>query len=194
MKLEHPEKSAEPQRDGNTVGSRETRRKLIQTGLAGAPLLMALKSVPALAADCKQPSGFSASGNLSRNGTTACAGRLNGVSFWTNFANNNTGDSRITALFSTIFTTGPKSGSGLTSTSTIRDALNLGAANIHAKIAAAWLSEAGSFLLAGTVQNMWNLGVGGGSSPSGYHPSASAPSVVWYEAQVVQYLDYVLLP
>ena len=69
MNLEHPEKSAElqPSQDGQTP--KANRRKLIQTGLAGAPLLMALKSVPALAADCKQPSGFSASGNLSQNGT-----------------------------------------------------------------------------------------------------------------------------
>ena len=41
MKLEHSEKTAEPQHVSSSSAPQATRRKLIQTGLAGAPVLLA---------------------------------------------------------------------------------------------------------------------------------------------------------
>ncbi|MFN4326315.1 MAG: hypothetical protein ACK4FP_10545 [Azonexus sp.] len=58
------------------------RRKLIRGGVVGAPVLLALKSTPVLACNCKQPSGFSTSGNLSRNGGAACTDPAKGPTYW----------------------------------------------------------------------------------------------------------------
>lgn len=58
-----------------------SRRRLIQGGLAGAPLLMLLKTTPVLAQNCKNPSGFSVSGNLSRPKDFECT-RSNGPGYW----------------------------------------------------------------------------------------------------------------
>ena len=61
-----------------------------------------------------------------------------------------------------------------------------GNTNVHAKIVAALLSaEAGSFLPAATVKDMWNLGVIGGA-----YPASAGDS--WDAAEVEAYLDYVL--
>lgn len=184
MNLEHPEKSAElqPSQDGQTP--KANRRKLIQTGLAGAPLLMALKSVPALAADCKQPSGFSASGNLSQNGTTPCAPKMNGVSFWQGQAAVVPATNPDFDLqFGSVFTASP------TVTDTLRTVLTTGTA-LQKKMVAAWLSaKAGSPLFNATqAVAMWNDGVVGGA----WMPNPSIPSVTWGPVQVEQYLDYVL--
>ena len=186
MNLEHPEKSAElqPSNDGQTP--KANRRKLIQTGLAGAPLLMALKSVPALAAECKQPSGFSASGNLSQNGTTPCAPKMNGISYWQAQAaisppTNPDFDLQFGAVFDT----------SASITDTLRTILSSGSP-IQQKIVAAWLSaKAGSPLFTELqAKAMWNEGVIGGA----WHPNPSIPSISWGPVQVEQYLDYVLNP
>ncbi|KAB2969795.1 hypothetical protein [Zoogloea sp.] len=167
---------------------KESRRRLIQGGLAGAPLLLALTSVPALAADCKQPSGFSASGNLSQNGTTACSPKMNGVKFWQDYCNANpapSGTAVDTMTFSGVFT----ATSGVTAT--FRSILTTSAGTLlQKKIVAAWLSaKAGSSLFTtDTVVKMWNDGVVGNA----FHPSATMPSVTWTSTQVEQYLDYVL--
>lgn len=50
----------------------ESRRRLIRGGLIGAPIILTLKSAPVLACNCKLPSGFSTSGNLSRNHGDTC--------------------------------------------------------------------------------------------------------------------------
>ena len=84
MNLEKTEKSAASQvAKSDSAVSQKGRRRLVQAGLAGAPLLMALKSTPVLASNCKSPSGFSVSGNMSRPGDYVCTdfnGR--GVSYW----------------------------------------------------------------------------------------------------------------
>ena len=47
MNLEHPEKSAELQASNDGQTPKANRRKLIQTGLAGAPLLLYVEDNPA---------------------------------------------------------------------------------------------------------------------------------------------------
>ena len=179
MNLEHPENSAEQRTTENGVSATQNkRRKLIQTGLVGAPVLLALKSTPVLAANCKLPSGFSVSGNFSRNGTTPCAPKLNGVNYW---ATNATLEQRDKPFAPPNFnaSTDP-------SVTTFGQALAKGNANIHAKIVAAFLSaESGSFLPLATVKDMWNLGVIGGA-----YPASAGDS--WNAAEVEAYLDYIL--
>jgi hypothetical protein len=60
----------------------ESRRKLVRGVLLGAPILLALKSTPVLACNCKLPSGFSTSGNLSRNGGATCTQPAHNPSYW----------------------------------------------------------------------------------------------------------------
>lgn len=179
MNLEHPENSAEQgtaKADASTAQSK--RRKLIQTGLVGAPALLALKSTPVLAANCKLPSGFSVSGNLSRNGTTPCSPKLNGVSYWNT---NATADQKDRPFAPPYFNASIDA-----SVTTFGQALAKGSDDIHAKIVAAFLSaEAGSFLDLDKVKNMWNQGVIGGA----YLASAGDS---WDAAEVEAYLDYVL--
>ncbi len=180
MKLEHSEKSAGPQ--AGNQGPIAKRRKLIQTGVAGAPLLLTLKSLPALAADCKQPSGFSASGNLSKNGTNACANRVNGITYWQTFATNNPTDADLDRPFNEIFSS--------SDTTTMRQLLGSGTL-IQKQIIAAWRSArppvSTALFTADQVVQMWNLGVVGGAYPVG-------AGVTWNATQVGQYLTYVLFP
>ncbi|MBS0357315.1 MAG: hypothetical protein JSR83_25795 [Proteobacteria bacterium] len=180
MKLEHPEKSAK-QQGSSAAAPLLSRRKLIQTGLAGAPVLMALKSVPALAAECKRPSGFSASGNLSRNGTTPCSPKVSGISFWTNYATNNPTDATLDKQFNSVFSS--------TVTQSFREILSSGSP-IQRKIVAAWLSAnvgSTSLFSADEVKKMWDTGI----VANAYQPTLG---VTWNAAQVETYLDYVLLP
>lgn len=187
MKPEHSEKSVALQSGDTGAMPKESRRRLIQGGLASAPLLMALTSTPALAANCKQPSGFSASGNFSQNGTAACSPKVNGVKFWQDFCTANPGpishpvDNKT---FSGIFT----ATTGVTAT--FRAILTTSGTPLQKKIVAAWLSaNAGTALFTkDTVVKMWNDGVVGGA----FHPSATMPSVTWDSTKVEQYLDYVL--
>lgn len=189
MKPEHSEQSVAPQGSDTGTMPKESRRRLIQGGLAGAPLLMALTSVPALAADCKQPSGFSASGNFSQNGNAACTSKVNGVKFWQDYCNANPapgGGAVDSMTFSGVFT----ATSGVTST--FRSILTTSAGTpLQKKIVAAWLSaNAGTALFTkDIVVKMWNDVVVGGA----FHPSATMPSVTWGALQVEQYLDYVLI-
>lgn len=177
MKLEHSEKSV-AQQGCSVTAPLVSRRKLIKTGLAGAPVLMALKSVPALAAGCKEPSGFSASGNLSQNGTTPCSPKASGVSFWKTY-----GPGVHDALLDTTFGSVMTPGLG---TMTFRDVLASGTA-IQQKIAAAWLSAkvGGTPFTFTQIASMWQNGINGG----GYQPT---PGVTWNATQVGVYLDYVL--
>ena len=179
MNLEHPENSAEQRTtEAGVNATQNKRRKLIQTGLVGAPVLLALKSTPVLAANCKLPSGFSVSGNFSRNGTTPCAPKINGVNYWNTNATVEQKDRPFAP---------PNFNASIdTSVTTFGQALAKGNTNVHAKIVAALLSaEAGSFLPPATVKDMWNLGVIGGN-----YPASAGDS--WDAAEVEAYLDYVL--
>ncbi|MBN9696399.1 MAG: hypothetical protein J0L85_11440 [Zoogloea sp.] len=187
MKPEHSEQSVAPKGSDTGTMPKNGRRRLIQGGLAGAPLLMALTSVPALAAECKQPSGFSASGNFSQNGNAACTSKLSGVKDWVKFCEATPSPSSHpidTNTFSGVFAT---TGSV---TDTFRKILTISGTDLQKKIVAAWLSaNLGSALLTkDTVVKMWNDGVMG----AGFHPSTTMPSVTWNSQKVEQYLDYVL--
>ncbi len=187
MKPEHSEQSVAPKGSDTGTMPKESRRRLIQGGLAGAPLLMALTSVPALAADCKQPSGFSASGNFSQNGNVACTTKLSGVNDWVKYCAANPGPISHpidTNTFSGVFT----ATTGVTDT--FRTILTSSGSPLQKKIVAAWLSAnlGTSLFTKDTVVKMWNDGVVGGA----FHPSSTMPSVTWGAVQVEQYLDYVL--
>ncbi|HQX07786.1 MAG TPA: hypothetical protein PKZ19_13425 [Zoogloea sp.] len=179
MNQEHPENSAtQSTTEAGSSTAQSKRRKLIQTGLVGAPVLLALKSTPVLAANCKLPSGFSVSGNLSRNGTTACSPKLNGVGYWVTNATLEQKDRPFAP---------PNFNASIdASVTTFGQALAKGDTNIHAKIVAAFLSaDAGSFLPLATVKDMWNLGVIGGA-----YPASAGDS--WDKIKVEAYLDYIL--
>jgi len=75
------EKSSQTGLDAE-VKTSESRRKLIRGALIGAPVLLALKSTPVLACNCKLPSGFSTSGNLSRNKGATCTQPAHPPSYW----------------------------------------------------------------------------------------------------------------
>ena len=180
MNQEHPENSAKQSTtEAGSSTAQSKRRKLIQTGLVGAPVLLALKSTPVLAANCKLPSGFSVSGNLSRNGPTGCSPKLNGVGYWVTNATLEQKDRPFAPpnlIASTI-------DSNIT---TFGLALAKGNTDIHAKIVAAFLSaDAGSFLPLATVKDMWNLGVIGRA-----YPASAGDS--WDKIKVEAYLDYIL--
>ena len=64
------------------VKTSEGRRKLIRGALVGVPVLLALKSTPVLACNCKLPSGFSVSGNVSQRNGAGCNAPANGPSYW----------------------------------------------------------------------------------------------------------------
>jgi len=181
MKLEHPEKSPRPQ---HAVSTPQTnRRKLVQVGLAGAPLLMALKSTPVLAANCKNPSGFSASGNLSRPNDYKCLDFQSlGLSYWVTWLNNHPADN---VAFTVIGTPQDVSVTDLAS------ALAKGQTNIHALAAAAYLNAvktSGFPINAATLSAMWAQGVVSGGG--GYKPIPNATA--WFSDTVAAYLRYLL--
>lgn len=105
------EKAGQSESTGKASHS-ENRRKLLRGGLIGAPVLLALKSTPVLACNCKLPSGFSTSGNLSRNGgkPSTCTDPAKGPSWWSSHVEKNqkftgTNISKNTA-FNSVFTGG----------------------------------------------------------------------------------------
>ncbi len=73
-----PEGSAPEAAAGSRPAVSGSRRRLLRGGLAAAPALLALKSAPVMACNCKAPSGFSTSGNLSRNGNAGCGTDVQG--------------------------------------------------------------------------------------------------------------------
>lgn len=173
MNLEHPEKSAAPQAD--LSASQQGRRKLVQAGLAGAPLLLALKSTPVLASNCKSPSGFSVSGNMSRPGDYVCTefnGR--GVSYWKTQLTNN---SSLNISYATAFGSDPKN------IGTLLDALNR--SDVYSKAAAVYLNASAGERPA--IQAVVNQGL---ESSAGYVPSVGAKA--WHAFEVEAYFNYML--
>jgi len=85
MESENKRKMDVPSEKMNEISHSEIRRKLLRGGLIGAPVLLALKSTPVLACNCKLPSGFSTSGNLSRNGgASPCTDPARSPAWWPN--------------------------------------------------------------------------------------------------------------
>jgi len=83
MESENKHEKNVPSEKMNETSHSEIRRKLLRGGLVGAPVLLALKSTPVLACNCKLPSGFSTSGNLSRNGgASPCTDPAKNPAWW----------------------------------------------------------------------------------------------------------------
>ena len=161
------------------------RRRFVRRGVIGAPVLLALKSAPVLACNCKQPSGFSVSGNASQaaKGQT-CSPASKPILI-----------SNSEPLRSKLFA---KGGAGLTlptvlpygktaANYTLGDALS-GATTDAALIAAAYIDATYGHFSPGvantTVSKMWNDTVTGTYAPT--------PGVTWTRTDVINYLKYVM--
>lgn len=181
MNPERPDTAADTNHPNITAPAREKRRRLIQAGVAGAPVLLALKSTSALATDCKLPSGFSVSGNLSQTGSANCATPFPSISSCKTKLQNNPS---LNVKFNTVFTAGPKPGLGINASSfKLLDALNRG--DIHATAVASYLGAADLYApLIPQIQNVWNLAVIGGSTTIG--------GATWTETEAAKYYNYLL--
>ena len=175
MNQKHPEESVKHAPADVNAATRQGRRKLIQAGIAGAPVLLALKSTPVLASNCKSPSGFSVSGNMSRPGDYVCKefnGR--GVSYWKTQLTN---DTTLNISYATAFGSDPK---GI---STLLDALNR--SDVYSKAAAVYLNANAAERL--ILQSVVNQGL---ESSAGYVPSVGAKP--WHAFEVEAYFNYLL--
>jgi len=140
----------------NETSHSDSRRRLIRGGLIGVPVLLALKSTPVLACNCKLPSGFSTSGNLSRNKGKTCTDPAKGPAWWPNqydkktkkfFGTNITKDTKFNSIF------------GGTDGRSLLVVLNSGI-NLGSLVVAAHLDISASRFVPGIraqdVKNMWN--------------------------------------
>lgn len=171
------------QHDHNeTKPTSDSRRRLVQAGLAGAPLLMMLKSAPALAVNCKQPSGFSVSGNLSKTNNANCAEPANGPDYWIGLAPSSTWKDLVVGT-----TLGASTYSNSTlNTLTLQEALN-GSDETLKLIVAAYLDAGeGAFPVDQTeVQRMWI------EVPNGYI-AETTHHTTWGVFELNQYLRYTM--
>lgn len=175
-------------------GASEGRRRLLRGGLLGAPALLALKSAPVLACNCKLPSGFSASGNLSRGGSKNCVDRAPQPSQWVN--NYNSGTKKYTGT--SVKTTHKlvsdcllMQGGNITSATTVAGGLVSSFEEVRL-ISAAFLNVlSGNFpggLTVTQVRSMWTcIATSGGT-----YQASSSPSIVWDKTKVLNYLRYVM--
>ncbi len=163
------------------------RRKLIRGGVIGAPVLLALKSTPVLACNCKQPSGFSTSGNLSRNGGASCTDPAKSPTYWSaNTYDKYSSRGRATKYFryaNVRADTKFKDVFGGTDERKFIDVLGEG--SFASLVVAAYLNlKAGRFVSGvslSSVQEMWN---------GTYRPTAGAPP--WTKEEGENYLRYVM--
>ena len=187
MNQTHPEAPAKHTPTDINAAPRKGRRKLIQAGIAGAPVLLALKSTPVLAGNCKHPSGFSVSGNLSATGGKNCSSPFPGPTDW--IKNPSTWPSGITP--DTVFKTALGANAlGQADTFTLGEALGDTANPLNAKAAAVFL---GSFSYGppgpAVIKALWTDGVqGGGYASLGY----TNESTTWHQTEVAKYFDYLL--
>ncbi len=164
----------------------DSRRRLIQGGIAGAPLLMVLKSTPALATySCKQPSGFSVSGNLSQPGSQTCDQYYKQPSQW--YADC-TGYSapwwKDKLVKDTLGACGYNS---VHDNKTMKDALNDGDEFLK-YCAGAWANaKTGGYTVPDTeVCKMWSLG------PNRNYDAVTYPSVKWGKGEITTYIKYTM--
>mgnify|MGYP000219789718 CR=1 FL=1 len=192
MNQTHPEAPAKHTPTDINAAPRKGRRKLIQAGIAGAPVLLALKSTPVLAGNCKQPSGFSVSGNLSATGGKNCASRFPSINDWVKADPGlwPSDYSRNTALFGAALGAGAIGHDADIGTFRLIDALNDASNPLNAKAAAVFL---GSFSYGppgpAVIKALWTDGVqGGGYASLGYKNE----STTWHQTEVAKYFDYLL--
>lgn len=182
MESKNENDQAEPAKNESDTLKSKGRRKLVQGGLA-VPVVMALKSTPALAVNVKLPSGFSTSGNMSNPAVVAIADRANGPTYWsTAFGNNNkfnnTGNPgvRTDTTFKSVFTTS----SDTTSLLTILQS----GINTQSIFVAAYLNVRTNGFVSGvtvaTLQNMWN---------GSFNP---VTGITWTRSDSENYLRYTM--
>lgn len=192
MNQKHPEESVKHAPADIAAATRQGRRKLIQAGIAGAPVLLALKSTPVLAGNCKHPSGFSVSGNLSATHTKNCGTRFPGVNEWIKADPGlwPSGYPRDTALFGAALGAAAIGHDSDIGTFRLIDALNDSANPLNSKAAAVFLGSFNSGPPSSTVvQALWTDGVrGGGYATLGY----KSENTVWHQTEVEKYFDYLL--
>jgi len=169
-----------------------SRRRLLRGGLAAAPALLALKSTPVMACNCKAPSGFSASGNLSHN-VARCDAPSGTPSNWQGKCGNSnpwaygtTGCKRDDKFTSCSF-----SKSASYPDDTLGTCLGKGNTNHQALAVACYLQACiyggAGFPTKSMIQTLWNAGIC--PTTSTFRPNASSP--VWSKTQCVNYLLYL---
>lgn len=164
------------------------RRRLLRGGLVAAPTLLALTSTPVLACNCKLPSGFSASGNLSQTKSNNCAAPGKSPTQW---AGSVVGGKFSGTNIASSCTFSPTIGS-TTDTSTFMSILSQGGANSNEKalVVAVYLqavvNSGVGFPAPLVVKKMWNDTVG-----VGVYEALQAPQVLWRRAEVVKYFKYL---
>jgi len=160
------------------------RRKLIRGGVIGIPTLLVLKSTPVLASNCKLPSGFSVSGNLSQTGMNQCSQP----------ALKPTQISSADPLRLKKFAGNINYGhAGLVLPSGFASDYKLGAAlsagGDLALIAAAYINATNGVFAPGAtnimVRSMWNQTASGGTY-------VATTGVSWTRTDVISYLNYVM--
>lgn len=189
-----PQETPEAQLAAATLGVSKTRRNLLRAGAIGAPSLVALKATPVMACNCKLPSGFSVSGNQSRNGGNACAAPGRKPSDWVKTSSPYAGISGSTKVSALKGATSNEAFS-ITANSaydkTVAQALALGDSNLLALFVAVYLEAKASggvnFPSTDMVVRMWNRTV---ATSVGYTPT-SAATPVWYKDEVTKYLRYL---
>ncbi|MBV8603302.1 MAG: hypothetical protein JO224_01330 [Pelomonas sp.] len=177
-----------------------SRRRLLRGGLVAAPAVLALKSTPVLACNCKLPSGFSVSGNLSHGGAKNCTQPTSTPSGWSGRCSGsplcyNSTNWRTTDHFGGASGGGTK-GCGLVTNGTygnhpLATCLNLGDSHPQALATACYLEGWRSGSLDGstgfphysTIAAVWN-----GYCAGSYSPTAG---VTWNQTQIHNYLLYL---
>ncbi|WP_457420170.1 hypothetical protein [Roseateles sp. P5_E7] len=186
--------SPEPQVDSGRMNAR--RRQLLRSGLAVAPAVLALKATPVMACNCKQPSGFSVSGNLSRNGGKACAAPGRRPSQWTptsGYYAGVLGTKKVSALKGTVTltTTAFSIVAGSANDKTVSSALAGGDSDLLALFIAVYLEAKATggayYPSTDMVVLMWNQTV---ATTVGYRPTGAA-TPVWQKSEVTKYLLYL---
>lgn len=193
-----PEGSAQatPPVAGSVVAS-GSRRRLLRGGLAAAPALLALKTTPVMACNCKIPSGFSTSGNLSHNQGKTCGTGTNGgggcprPSTWKTQCDSSSPNyywytnqsCKQKNVFTDCFST-----RGSYSNSYLKDCLTLADTHEQAMAVACYMqsiSSGGSgFPTTQQIRDIWAQGICG----SGYRATATT---TWSKAQCISYLKYL---
>lgn len=173
----------------------ESRRRLVQGGLAGAPVLMMLKSTPALATTtCKQPSGFSVSGNLSRPDDFTCT-PFPGPTTWVGMLDLDPKPSwRNNDLLTILGDNGQVDALKQNGKVKIKNALQNGDAFIKYMVCAYLNLQHGTNgyvpgVTLSQLQAMWMQ-----APSSGYQALSSPQVVIWYKADVLNYLQYTMNP
>jgi hypothetical protein len=177
---------------------RTTRRRLLQGGLAAAPVLMTLVSRPVLAQQCTTPSGYVSLNASTAGRGVACSGHM--PSYWASPQNFGQWPSGYNPTEPQATRFGPPQGvfgnSPYSGNPTLLDVLNAAATPHNATtdkvamyVAAAFLNAAAGLtpaLLVPAVKDIWSeYGASGYGSLGSFSPSSGAS---WNALEINEYL------